>query len=242
VCIVCTGTAGPGGTDVGISNDTVTVTDASGNANTSANTALTIDLTAPATPVCSTSPTTAGNGAAVTTTCTGVEDGATVSIPNMTCTPNPADATGQVVCTGTTGTGPNDVSVSNDTITVSDPFGNSNTGATTGLTIDTTAPAAPVCTTSPSPASDGTAVTTTCTGVEAGAVISIPNMTCGAEAGGQVVCTGTVGSGPNDVSVGNDTVTITDPQGNVDSTAGTGLVIDNTPPAGPATGSMVLMM
>ena len=232
--VTCTGTVGAAAPNVFTSNDTVTVTSAGGS-NTSATTGLVIDTTPPATPVCTTTPNPASDGTAVTTTCTGVEDTATLTIQNMTCNPTPATATGQVVCTGNVGPGATDVSVPSDTVTVTDTSGNANTSADTGLVIDNTAPAAPVCTTTPSPASDGTAITTTCTGVEAGAVITIPNMTCGAEALGQVVCTGTVGTGPGDVAVGNDAVTITDAQGNSDSSAVTGLVIDNTPPAGPAT-------
>lgn len=96
-----------------------------------------IDDTAPATPICSTSPSSAAPGTSVTTTCTGVEEDATVTIPNMTCLPTPADGTGVVVCTGTVGSGGSDVSASDDTVTVTDLAGNPNTSATTGLTIGT---------------------------------------------------------------------------------------------------------
>lgn len=92
-----------------------------------------IDITAPPTPTCNTDPNPASNGTLVTTTCTGVEVGATLSIPNMNCTPIPTSATGEVSCTGTVGTGIGEINTSDDTVTVTDPAGNANTNTTTGL-------------------------------------------------------------------------------------------------------------
>ena len=93
------------------------------------------------------------------------------------------------------------------------------------LTLDVTPPASPSCVTSPSPSSDGTDVTTTCSGVETGASIYIPHMICSSEVGGIITCTGTVGTGG--ITVSNDVVTITDSFGNSDNSSRTGLVIEN---------------
>jgi len=304
-------------------NPSITTTDNVGNTIGSTGT-FDLDDVAPAAPTCTTTPTPASNGTAVTTTCTGVETDAVITIDNMTCG---AEAGNQVVCTGTVGTGVGEITVPNDTVTITDVAGNTDTTETTGLDIDNNLPvvtintpaainaatdettyavtgtcenadgnvtvsipgatpatqsvtcagtdtwsavfdttalaesptavvvdasqtdgsgntgnatqqtaakdetvAAPACTTVPNPANNGTNVTTTCTGVETGAVITIDNMTCGAEAGNQVVCTGTIGTGVGEITVPNDTVTITDAAGNTDATASTGLVIDNSLP------------
>lgn len=111
--------------------------------------------------------------------------------------------------------------------------GISQYSSVTTFTVDTIAPATPVCSTSPSPANNGTLVITTCTGVETGAVITIPNMSCGIESGNEVVCTGTVGVAGGEISVANDTVTIADGVGNINTTATTNLVIDNVSPSTP---------
>jgi len=94
-------------------------------------------------------------------------------------------------------------------------------------------PNTPDCATTPSPAEDGTAVTMTCSGVETGHTLTTPGMTCGSASGGVVTCTGTVGSGG--LTDSNEPVTVTDPTGLMNSSATTGLIIDNTPPAGPGT-------
>lgn len=71
------------------------------------------------------------------------------------------------------------------------------------------------CTFDPNPAFLADAVTATCTGVETGGTVSIPGMTCGAESGGTVICSGTA------ADIGDDPdITTTDPVGN--STTATG--------------------
>ncbi len=70
----------------------------------------------------------------MTLSLSGVEPGATVTVPGMTCTPSPADATGIVTCTGVVGTGGLDGV--DTTITVTDPAGNANTNVDSGLVVD----------------------------------------------------------------------------------------------------------
>jgi len=318
--------------------------DSSGNGPTSMGPfgPIEVDTTAPIDPSCTSAPTPANNGTAVTTTCVNVEPGASLSIPNMSCTPDPALPipafnAETVVCTGTVGTTTSSVSVSNDTVSVVDPAGNTNTNTVTGLvidntpptgpgsvsapgtgtntndvnedivgscgtdaangtvlvttdpangftnnyntaitldangdftivdpnwadgsytlsldcsdeagngpttfgpfgpsTVDTGSPSDPVCSTTPSPASDGTAVTMVCGGVEPGSTVTTPGMTClptPADATGQVNCTGVVGAAG--LTVSDDIVTVTDSSGNANTNTNTGLIIDNTPPAGP---------
>lgn len=125
-------------------------------------TTWTPDCVPPAIPTCTTSPSPANAGTVITTTCTGVEIGATVTIPNMSCSDTPATST-TVVCQGTVGTGSGQVSVPDDTVTVTDPTGNTNTDETTGLVIDNTPPLAPVIT-SPSQGDDLNDSTPTVTG------------------------------------------------------------------------------
>ncbi len=92
-----------------------------------------IDVSPPSTPVCTTTPNPASVGDVVTTTCNGVEETTVLTIPNMACLPTPANATGIVNCTGTAGPGNGEIDVENDTVTVTDLAGNSNTDETTGL-------------------------------------------------------------------------------------------------------------
>ncbi len=58
----------------------------------------------------------------------------------MACQPTPAGDDGIVTCTGTVGTEPGQVTTPDDRVTVTDPSGNTNTGATTALVIDNTPP------------------------------------------------------------------------------------------------------
>jgi len=193
---------------------------------------LAADLISPNTHACSTAPNPASNGTMVTTTCTIVEPGSTLTIPNMVCMPTPTPASGIVDCVGTVGPGTTDVSVENDIVTVTDPSGNSNTGTNTGLIIDNTMPTNPSCSSTPTPANNGTPVTTTCTSVEPGTTLTIPNMVCNptpTDATGTVVCTSTIGTGSGLVNIAFDTVTITDPAGNSNTNVNTGLDILNNP-------------
>ncbi len=183
---------------------------------------ITIVNVPPPAPICTVSPDPANNGTPLTATCTGVESGASLSIPGYTCG---AESGNQVVCTATAGQ--NDVD-GDETATVTDPAGNTNT-TPVNFTLDNTPPPAPVCTVSPNPANNGTPLTATCTGVESGASLSIPGYTCGAESGNQVVCTATAGQ--NDVD-GDETATVTDPAGNTNTTP-VNFTLDNTPPAAP---------
>jgi len=87
-------------------------------------------------PTCTTTPANAQQGTAVTTSCTAVEESATVSIANMNCLPVAAPASGVVVCTGMVGLNVGEVIQSNDAVMVIDVAGNANTDATTGLSIN----------------------------------------------------------------------------------------------------------
>jgi len=218
--VMCTGTVGQNSLDG--SDTTITVNDAAGNTNITQSTGLMVDNAAPTQPVCATTPNPANNGTAITTSCTNVETGATITIPNMSCLSTGATT---VDCTGMIGTGVGEVSVNDDAVTITDPVGNSDTSATTGLMVDNTAPTQPICATTPNPANNGTAITTSCTNVETGATITIPNMSCLSTGATTVDCTGMIGTGVGEVSVNNDAVTITDPAGNADSSATTGLNI-----------------
>jgi len=108
--------------------------------------AIQIDTAEPSTPSCSSAPTPAKEGLAVTTTCAGVEQNSTLTVPHMACNPTPSDATQIVTCTGTTGHGIGEVSVSNDTVSVEDRAGNKNILATTGLIVDMSSPTQPTVT------------------------------------------------------------------------------------------------
>ncbi len=101
---------------------------------------LQIDTVGPATPNCSTAPSSAANNTNVTTTCNAVETGASIDITNMTCTPNPASATNIVSCSGTVGSSGGQITVSNDSVTVTDAAGNTNSSASTNLVIDNISP------------------------------------------------------------------------------------------------------
>lgn len=117
----------------GIHNVSYTDQNTVGVSGYSPSLAVTIDTVAPPQPACSTVPSPALEGANITTTCSGVEEAAGVSIPNMQCTPGLADATGIVVCTGIVGAGEGEISVSDDDVTVTDLAGNTNSDETTGL-------------------------------------------------------------------------------------------------------------
>ena len=116
--------------------------------------------------------------------------------------------------------------VKNISVTATDPSGNiSNPSPSTPVTIDTIAPSTPTATTSPNPAANGTAVTTTVSGVAPGDSVSILGMTCipNPSTGGDVTCTGTAGQSGLDGT--NNTITITDPAGNTNTSADTGLSV-----------------
>jgi len=104
------------------------------------------------------------------------------------------------------------------------------------IAIDTVEPTVPNCSTSPSPAKNGTTVTTTCSGVDQGTVLTIDKMNCtpfSTDSAELVVCVGTVGNGGGEINLSNDIVSVADSAGNINTTATTGLTIDNTPPIGP---------
>jgi Bacterial Ig domain len=179
------------------------------------------DTTPPVAPVCTTVPNPSNGTVAAVVTCTGVEPGATLTIPGTTCVPTPADATGIVKCTETTP----GILPSNPTATVKDPAGNATTAPVPYIK-DTTPPAAPVCT-----VTSGTLKTVTCTGVEPGATLTIPGTTCvptPAPASGIVVCTETAPG----ALVLPAVATVTDPAGNK-VTAPVTLAPDTTAPLAP---------
>jgi len=105
---------------------------------------INIDTVIPSTPACSTSPNLAKSGTPVTTTCTGVDQDTTLTIPRMNCNPTPTDATHLVVCTGIVGSGVGEISTSNEVVRVDDQAGNRNDMSNTGLTVDLTSPNQPV--------------------------------------------------------------------------------------------------
>ncbi len=224
--VTCTATAGTGGGEVS-GDATVTITDAAGNSDASATASFTLDNTAPSAPTCTVSPNPANNSTALTASCTGVETGATVSIPGYTCG---AESGNAVTCTATAGTGGGEVS-GNATITITDTAGNSDTTATASFTLDNVAPSAATCTVSPNLAKAGVALTATCTGVETGGSVSIPNYTCGAESGNEVSCTATSGTGGGEVS-GDATATTYDAATN-SATSTAAFTLDNVAPAAP---------
>ncbi|MFC3195700.1 hypothetical protein ACFODZ_15705, partial [Marinicella sediminis] len=167
--VTCSATAG-GAVD---GDEIATATDAVGNTATSP-APFVLDNTPPAAPVCTVTPDPANDGTALTATCTGVETGATVTIPGYACG---AEAGNVVTCSATAG-GAVD---GDEQATTTDAAGNS-VQSDAFFTLDNTPPAAPVCTVTPDPANDGTALTATCTGVETGATVTIPGYACGAEA------------------------------------------------------------
>ncbi|MCX7555198.1 Ig-like domain-containing protein, partial [Marinicella sp. S1101] len=219
----------------GVDGDEVaTVTDAAGNTS-NADAFFTLDNTAPDAPVCTVNPNPAASGTAITATCTGVETGATVSIPGYSCG---AEAGNEVVCTATAGSEPGQVS-GDATATITDLAGNASTAPVT-FTLDDTAPVAPVCVVTPDPAMTGDTVTALCTGVETDATVTIPGYVCGVETGNEVTCTATVGvDGVN----GDETATVADLAGNSVDTPVTFTIDDEAPEAptinSPSNGSNV---
>ncbi|WP_065188567.1 BspA family leucine-rich repeat surface protein [Shewanella woodyi] len=99
-----------------------------------------IDTAAPAAPSCSSNPSTANDSTNISTTCTGVETGSSLTIANMTCSPTPATVSNTVLCSGTIGSGGGEILTSNDTVSVIDLAGNSDTSETTGLVVDNSTP------------------------------------------------------------------------------------------------------
>ncbi|WP_395377193.1 Ig-like domain-containing protein [Marinicella sp. W31] len=219
--VSCMATAGAGAGQVN-GDRTATTTDAAGNSNSS-NVAFTLDNTAPTAASCSVSPNPANNGTTLTATCTGVESGAMVSIPDYSCN---AESGGAVSCTATAGAGAGQVN-GDRTATTTDAAGNSNS-SNVAFTLDNTAPTAASCSVSPNPANNGTTLTATCTGVESGAMVSIPDYSCNAESGGAVSCTATAGAGAGQVN-GDRTATTTDAAGN-SNTSNVAFTLDNSGP------------
>jgi len=101
---------------------------------------INIDITAPSAPSCSTLPSPAADGQSVTTTCSWVESWATITIPNMVCG---VESGWTVTCSGTVGTGVGDISTWNDSVTITDTAGNTNSSVTTNLNLDSTPPVTP---------------------------------------------------------------------------------------------------
>ena len=79
------------------------------------------------------------------------------------------------------------------------------------------------CVFDPNPAAPTSLVTATCSGVEPGGSVSIPGMSCAAESGGEVVCTGT----GSDIGT-NPVVTTEDAVGNSSTASGDLLVVPDT--------------
>jgi hypothetical protein len=226
--VVCTGTAGAGTGQIN-SNPTVVSDDGS---NTSTNTVnFTVDDTPPSKPTCTASPLVAQTGAPVQITCT-VEVGTTNTIPGASCTPNPADTTGKVVCSGTAGNGAGQIN-SSPTVTSADPAGNVSTNTVT-FAVNDAAPSQPQCTANPPAAQTGKPVSITCT-VDAGSTNTVQgtNAVCNpdpADASGQVVCTGTAGTGAGQI---NSNPTVVSSNGVNTSSNTVTFTVDDTPPIAP---------
>jgi Bacterial Ig domain/Bacterial TSP3 repeat len=213
----------PGGTVV-----KATQTDPEGNV--SGPTQTIVDATPPPAPVC-----TVTEGTLKTVTCTGVEPGATLTIPGTTCKPTPAPTSGIVVCTETT---PGAL-VLPAVATVTDPAGNTNTAPVT-LAPDTTAPLAP--TINPTPTTNTNPlipITGTC---EPGAIVTL--VVAGQTLTGPCTPTGTYAITPNSpLPIGTNPVTATqkDPAGNVSPLASSTVPVvnaaDTTPPLAPTINS-----
>jgi Bacterial Ig domain/Bacterial TSP3 repeat len=184
------------------------------------------DLLPPAKPTCTALPNPNNGTVIVVITCTGVEAGASLTIPLTNCTPTPADATGIVNCKEIT---PNTVPTS-PKYTLVDESGN-KVEDTVPYIIDSTAPSKPICTALPNPSNSKSIVVITCKNVEESATLSIDNTTClptPALADGIVICTekalGSVGPDP--------IVTVADKIGNK-VTDKVPLIIDTTAPSIP---------
>ena len=133
----------------------VTCTDETGNGPSPITPAgpITIDTTDPTDPtVISLSPNPAMSGVTVTLAIANVETGASVTVPGMICSPDPATASGTVDCTATATGGLLDGTGVNNVITVTDEAGNTNTNVSSPvLTIDNLAPTGTGTLTSPTP-------------------------------------------------------------------------------------------
>jgi len=148
-----------------------------------------------------------------------VTDATGVLAANVTVDGTSTTTTSALNCTQTSVTQV-DCTISIDTsgdlvIAATDNASNNATSSETGYIVDTVDPTAASCTFSPNPASTGITVTATCTGVETGGTVTIPNMVCGAELLGTVICTG-VSENIND----NPPITTVDPLGNTTNSPG----------------------
>jgi hypothetical protein len=221
------------GLDDGTLNITSDITDAAGNTATQATDTTDKDTLAPTiTP--NTIPTInedTQSAVAVTGSCSAVWDSISISLTDGSNT-----ATWATTCgSGWTFTGSLDVSWLDDgtldLTTVIDDGTNPTVTATWATTMDSIVNNPTVDSTSPSPAKDGTSVTTKLSSVEPWASVSIPGMTCSpdpATVSGTVDCIGIVWTGWLDGV--NKIVSITDWAGNTNSGSTIVLVIDNTAP------------
>jgi hypothetical protein len=125
------------GFDDGTINLVATIDDGT-NPTITATWATTMDSIVNNPTVDSTSPSPAKDGTSVTTKLSSVEPWASVSIPGMTCSPDPATVSGTVDCIGIVWTGWLDGV--NKIVSITDWAGNTNSGSTIVLVIDNTAP------------------------------------------------------------------------------------------------------
>ena len=200
------------GADLG-NNPPITVTNANNISNTS-----TLDLqispaanNPPPVPACVANPNPAINGQALTISCTGVQIGTTNVVPGAVCVDNPATST-TIVCTGVAGSGVGDIHT-NPTITTTDTVTGLSNSSVIPLNVQTTAPALPICTVSPNPATDIDNVTITCNNGTPGDTVQIDGCTTNplvVQPDGTVTCT-EVGA----VFGNNPAINVTDGLGNV---------------------------
>jgi len=189
----------------------------------------TVSLTvrgAPVTPVCTANPSLASATDSVTITC-AVDANTVTTIPGATCPPDRTTTATHITCSGGTGGSLG----SNPTATSTNDVNLSSTG-TVPLTVKG-APAAPVCTADPNPASATDAVTITCE-VDAHTVTTITGASCPTDftaTATRITCSGTGGS------VGGNTTAKSTNDVNLSSTGIVQLTLRGAPAAPVCTAS-----
>ena len=200
-----------------------TATDSGGNTSGAASVNITVDTVAPAPPSIDT-PTT---GMPVTGT---GEPGGTVTVT----TPGGSSCTAMVQVDGSWSCTlmPTPTDGEDLTAVVTDEAGNISPPTTVPGGIDTSAPNPANCVVTPNPANNGTSLTATCTGVETGATVTIPEYLCGPEMSSTVTCTAMAGTSAGLVD-GDRIATTTDSGGN-SSTSNVSFTLDNDAPLAPS--------
>ena len=221
----------------GLHSLTATQTSLGGTTGPASNPVVfTVDTAAPAAPAI-TSPTSGADTNNTKPTFTGTaEPGSTVAVKDgaTTICTTTADAFGNWTCTPTAPLSQGDHTI---TATATDPAGNTSPASPPiTVTVDTTAPAAPVIT-APAPGTDTNVNTPILAGTaEPGSTVTVKDgtttlCTTTVDSSGNWTCTSAVlGDGPHTL-----TATATDPAGNTGpASAPVNLTVDTTAPAAPA--------